>query len=83
MSETITEFLHGIPTELFVGGKWVPASSGGRFEVIDPATGSTIATVADGGLEEPRPSTPLTPQRQTGQPRHHAGAVKSCVEPSS
>jgi succinate-semialdehyde dehydrogenase / glutarate-semialdehyde dehydrogenase len=52
MSETITEFLHGIPTELFVGGKWVPASSGGRFEVIDPATGSTIATVADGGLDD-------------------------------
>ena len=35
-------------TELFIGGKWVPASSGGRFDVLDPATGDVIATVADG-----------------------------------
>ncbi|WP_030442430.1 NAD-dependent succinate-semialdehyde dehydrogenase [Actinoplanes subtropicus] len=36
-------------TELFIGGKWVPAASGGRFDVIDPATGDVIASVADGG----------------------------------
>ncbi|MBU2664328.1 NAD-dependent succinate-semialdehyde dehydrogenase [Actinoplanes bogorensis] len=36
-------------TELFIGGKWVPASSGNRFDVLDPATGDVIATVADGG----------------------------------
>ncbi|WP_433825079.1 NAD-dependent succinate-semialdehyde dehydrogenase [Actinoplanes sp. CA-015351] len=35
-------------TELFIGGKWVPASSGSRFDVLDPATGDTIASVADG-----------------------------------
>ncbi|GAA2606635.1 NAD-dependent succinate-semialdehyde dehydrogenase [Paractinoplanes durhamensis] len=35
-------------TELFIGGKWVPASSGNRFDVLDPATGDVIATVADG-----------------------------------
>ncbi|MEU4563017.1 NAD-dependent succinate-semialdehyde dehydrogenase [Actinoplanes sp. NPDC023936] len=36
-------------TELFIGGKWVPASSSSRFDVLDPATGDTIASVADGG----------------------------------
>ena len=36
-------------TELFIGGKWLPASSGARFDVLDPATGDVIATVADGG----------------------------------
>ncbi|GAA0462503.1 NAD-dependent succinate-semialdehyde dehydrogenase [Actinoplanes capillaceus] len=36
-------------TDLFIAGKWVPASSGGRFDVLDPATGDTIASVADGG----------------------------------
>ncbi|GAA2871311.1 NAD-dependent succinate-semialdehyde dehydrogenase [Actinoplanes cyaneus] len=36
-------------TELFIGGKWVAASSGNRFDVLDPATGDTIASVADGG----------------------------------
>ncbi|MFC7533372.1 NAD-dependent succinate-semialdehyde dehydrogenase [Actinoplanes sp. GCM10030250] len=35
-------------TELFIGGKWVPASSGSRFDVLDPATGDVIASVADG-----------------------------------
>jgi succinate-semialdehyde dehydrogenase/glutarate-semialdehyde dehydrogenase len=38
-----------VETELFIGGKWVPASSGKRFDVLDPATGDVIATVADGG----------------------------------
>jgi len=37
-----------VETELFIGGKWVPASSGKRFDVLDPATGDVIATVADG-----------------------------------
>ncbi|MEU4160232.1 NAD-dependent succinate-semialdehyde dehydrogenase [Actinoplanes sp. NPDC026670] len=36
-------------TDLFIAGKWVPASAGGRFDVLDPATGDTIASVADGG----------------------------------
>ncbi|MBG0561186.1 NAD-dependent succinate-semialdehyde dehydrogenase [Actinoplanes aureus] len=36
-------------TELFIGGKWVPASAGSRFDVLDPATGDTVASVADGG----------------------------------
>jgi succinate-semialdehyde dehydrogenase/glutarate-semialdehyde dehydrogenase len=36
-----------VPTELYVGGRWVPASEGGRFDVTDPATGQVVATVAD------------------------------------
>jgi succinate-semialdehyde dehydrogenase / glutarate-semialdehyde dehydrogenase len=39
-------------TELFIGGKWVPAASGRRFDVIDPATGDVIATVADGDEQD-------------------------------
>lgn len=35
------------PTELLVGGSWRAASGGGRFEVLNPATGGTLATVAD------------------------------------
>jgi succinate-semialdehyde dehydrogenase/glutarate-semialdehyde dehydrogenase len=38
-----------VETDLFIAGKWVPASSGNRFDVLDPATGDTIASVADGG----------------------------------
>ncbi len=40
------------PTDLFLGGKWVPASSGGRFDVHDPATGDVLASVADGTVED-------------------------------
>jgi succinate-semialdehyde dehydrogenase / glutarate-semialdehyde dehydrogenase len=40
------------PVDLFLGGKWVPASSGGRFDVHDPATGDVIASVADGTVED-------------------------------
>jgi succinate-semialdehyde dehydrogenase/glutarate-semialdehyde dehydrogenase len=41
-----------VETDLFIAGKWVPASSGARFDVLDPATGDTIASVADGGEAE-------------------------------
>jgi succinate-semialdehyde dehydrogenase/glutarate-semialdehyde dehydrogenase len=40
------------PTDLFLGGKWVPAAAGDRFDVLDPATGDTIASVADGRVED-------------------------------
>jgi succinate-semialdehyde dehydrogenase/glutarate-semialdehyde dehydrogenase len=39
-------------TDLHIGGKWVPAVSGARFDVADPATGGTIASVADGGVAD-------------------------------
>ena len=44
--------LERVPTELFVGGEWRAARGGGRFEVVDPATGDRLATVADGGRED-------------------------------
>jgi succinate-semialdehyde dehydrogenase/glutarate-semialdehyde dehydrogenase len=38
--------------DLFIGGQAVPASDGGRFEVIDPATGEAFETVANGTVED-------------------------------
>jgi succinate-semialdehyde dehydrogenase / glutarate-semialdehyde dehydrogenase len=38
--------------DLFIGGRSVPASDGGRFEVVDPATGGVFETVADGTVED-------------------------------
>jgi len=38
--------------DLFIGGQFVPASDGGRFEVIDPATGDVLQNVADGTVED-------------------------------
>jgi succinate-semialdehyde dehydrogenase/glutarate-semialdehyde dehydrogenase len=39
-----------LPTDLYIGGKWLPAQDGGRFEVLDPATGEVITEVADAGV---------------------------------
>jgi succinate-semialdehyde dehydrogenase / glutarate-semialdehyde dehydrogenase len=41
-----------VESDLFIGGKWVPASSGNRFDVLDPATGDVLASVADGGVDD-------------------------------
>ena len=39
-------------TELWIGGKAVPATDGGRFDVLDPATGEVLASVADGTVDD-------------------------------
>jgi succinate-semialdehyde dehydrogenase/glutarate-semialdehyde dehydrogenase len=49
---TETELLAGVPDRLFIGGSWVPSSTGGTFDVIDPATGSVIKTIADASPDD-------------------------------
>jgi hypothetical protein len=39
-------------TQAFVGGVWKDASDGSTFDVLDPATGNVIASVAACGTEE-------------------------------
>ena len=34
---------------LLIGGAWVEAADGGRFDVTDPATGETVGSVPDAG----------------------------------
>jgi acyl-CoA reductase-like NAD-dependent aldehyde dehydrogenase len=36
------------PGKLLIGGKWVEALSGKRFDVLNPATGARISTLAEG-----------------------------------
>jgi succinate-semialdehyde dehydrogenase/glutarate-semialdehyde dehydrogenase len=38
----------------FVGGEWIDSDSGKTFDVVDPADGSLVATVADLGVAETR-----------------------------
>jgi len=42
----------GVPTDLFIGGAWRPSDDGSRFDVLDPATGSAIASVANGSIAD-------------------------------
>jgi succinate-semialdehyde dehydrogenase/glutarate-semialdehyde dehydrogenase len=39
-------------TDLWIGGKAVPATDGGRFDVLDPATGQVLTTVANGTVDD-------------------------------
>jgi succinate-semialdehyde dehydrogenase/glutarate-semialdehyde dehydrogenase len=48
----VDELASGLLTDLYLGGKALPAAAGGRFDVLDPATGSVITSVADGGIED-------------------------------
>jgi succinate-semialdehyde dehydrogenase / glutarate-semialdehyde dehydrogenase len=52
MTTSERELLEGVPTDLFVGGRWVSASSGGRFPVLDPATDGVVLDVADGAAAD-------------------------------
>ncbi|HEX7463096.1 MAG TPA: aldehyde dehydrogenase family protein, partial [Dermatophilaceae bacterium] len=52
MSDKNTDLLNGLLTDLYIGGKAVPAEGGRRFDVVDPATGQMITTVADAGVED-------------------------------
>jgi succinate-semialdehyde dehydrogenase/glutarate-semialdehyde dehydrogenase len=41
-----------LPTDLYIGGQWVPGSTGARIDVFDPSSGQVIATVADATVED-------------------------------
>jgi succinate-semialdehyde dehydrogenase/glutarate-semialdehyde dehydrogenase len=44
--------LANVPTDLWIGGKWRKSSDNQRFDVIDPATEKTIASVASATVED-------------------------------
>jgi succinate-semialdehyde dehydrogenase/glutarate-semialdehyde dehydrogenase len=52
--------------DLFIAGKWQPAASGRRFDVINPATGEVITQVADGGVEDARHAIETAGATQAG-----------------
>src|SRR4029078_2324361 len=44
----------GKDEELLVGGRWVAAESGARFDVTNPATSEIVGTMPDAGEEDVR-----------------------------
>ncbi|WP_163167715.1 NAD-dependent succinate-semialdehyde dehydrogenase [Arthrobacter sp. Alg241-R88] len=53
-SQRAAEAVAKVSTRLFIDGQWAEATTGARFDVINPATEEVIATVADGGPEDAR-----------------------------
>ncbi|MFC9980923.1 NAD-dependent succinate-semialdehyde dehydrogenase [Gordonia sp. NPDC127522] len=47
LKTSIPSVPHDVPTGLWIGGRSVPASDGGTFGVLDPATETVLAQVAD------------------------------------
>src|SRR3954454_6651836 len=48
----IQRVLDRFPTDLLIDGRHVPASDGQTMDVLDPATGRTLASVASGSVED-------------------------------
>jgi succinate-semialdehyde dehydrogenase / glutarate-semialdehyde dehydrogenase len=75
--ETARAAVRAVPKRLFVGGEWRDASSGGTFDVEDPATGRTLCSVADATAADglaaleaavaAQPSWAATPPRERGE----------------
>ena len=60
-----TQVLEGVAKQLFIGGEWRDATAGATLTVEDPATGETIAEVADGDARR-RPARPRRGRRRAG-----------------
>ena len=46
------DLLESVPSTLFIGGEWRPASDGGTLTVLDPATGEPLKTIASATAED-------------------------------
>ena len=51
VDQTVEQFTAS-PRQLFINGQWVDAASGKTFETPNPATGDTLARVAEGDRED-------------------------------
>jgi phenylacetaldehyde dehydrogenase len=50
--EKSVEAFTAAPRQMFINGQWTDAASGKTFETPDPATGETLARVAEGDAED-------------------------------
>ena len=51
VDRSVEEFT-AAPRKLFIDGQWVDAASGQTFETPNPATGETLAAIAEGDVED-------------------------------
>jgi succinate-semialdehyde dehydrogenase/glutarate-semialdehyde dehydrogenase len=52
MSLSESDLLAQVPDRLFIGGEWVPSTSGRSIDVVDPSTGRVIKTIADASVAD-------------------------------
>src|ERR1700690_877752 len=51
LDRSVEEFI-AVPRQLFINGQWSDAASGKTFETPNPATGETLARIAEGEAED-------------------------------
>ncbi len=73
-----------VPTDLWIGGKWRPASDQARFDVIDPATENTIASVASATVDDAKAAVDAASAALEGwggkKPRERAEILRKSYE---
>ncbi len=52
MTIDVKPLIGDVPTDLLIGGGWQPSGDGNRFDVMDPATGQALASVADASVAD-------------------------------
>src|SRR5262245_35929313 len=76
--------LANVPTDLYIGGKWRKSSDGKRFDVIDPATEKTIASVASASVEDAKAAVDAASTAMEGwaarKPRERAEVLRKAFE---
>jgi succinate-semialdehyde dehydrogenase / glutarate-semialdehyde dehydrogenase len=76
--------LANVPTDLYIGGKWRKSSDNQRFDVIDPATEKTIASVASASVDDARAAVDAASTAMEGwaakKPRERAEVLRKAFE---
>ncbi len=76
--------LANVPTDLYIGGKWRKSSDNQRFDVIDPATEKTIASVASASVEDAKAAVDAASTAMEGwaakKPRERAEVLRKAYE---
>lgn len=73
-----------VPTDLWIGGQWVPSSTGQRVDVFDPSTGNKITDVANGSAQDAKAAVDAADRAAAGwaatSPRQRAEILRKCYE---
>ncbi|HYM46455.1 MAG TPA: NAD-dependent succinate-semialdehyde dehydrogenase [Solirubrobacteraceae bacterium] len=76
--------LEGVPTDLYVGGRWRPASGGRTLGVEDPATERTLLEVADAQVSDALAALTAAADAQAGwaasAPRERGEVLRRAYE---
>ena len=84
MSSRYDNLLANVPTDLWIGGKWRKSSDGGRFDVLDPATETKIASVASATVEDAKAAVDAASDAFEGwagrKPRERAEILRKSFE---